>query len=560
MSFDAERPLHHFRYENEDTSPTTKRELRGWYSYAIAAEVFAVVGLPRERGVLFSDRSKPCIAPPESDGEKRLRLRDGGGEEQCIVSFLGAEVTTASFAMYTTSAAVLTQAVTLVCFSSFADHGPYRKRMLLTFAYTGALISALFIFITPSVYYLAPLLVIVGVTCMGCSFSLLNAFLPLLISNYPDTSESGDNDLSPAYELEALNPETTSIRRSSPENLSRDLERSTKISSKGIGLGYASAVSFQVFSILLLTLFDKLSPTTNNPSLPIRVILFIVGLWWATLTIPTILWLRARPGPPLPAQSKPAFDKRTNNTFLFYALFSFRSFWNTVTNAFRLKQVVLFLVAWFLLSDAIATISGTAVLFARTELHMGTIPVVFLSLTSIAFGMLGAFAWPRIATCFSLTPKTVLILCVLAMEIIPLYGLLGYVPFVKSLGFGGLQRPWEIYPLGVVHGLVMGGINSYARSVFAPLIPEGREAAFFALYAVTDKGSSAFGPALVGWIVDRAGTIRPAFVFLAVLVLLPGPLLWRLDVERGREDANQAGGRGRKFEIGEDEDDDGGEE
>jgi UMF1 family MFS transporter len=123
------------------------------------------------------------------------------------------------------------------------------------------------------------------------------------------------------------------------------------------------------------------------------------------------------------------------------------------------------------------------------------------------------------------------------MEIIPLYGLLGFIPLFKSLGFIGLQKAWEIYPIAIIHGTVMGGISSYARSVYAPLIPEGSEAAFFALYAVTDKGSSAFGPALVGWIVDQAGTIRPAFIFLAVLVVLPVPLLWRLDVEKGREDA-----------------------
>ena len=33
------------RYTEEDISPTTARELNGWYSYAIAAEVFAVVGV-----------------------------------------------------------------------------------------------------------------------------------------------------------------------------------------------------------------------------------------------------------------------------------------------------------------------------------------------------------------------------------------------------------------------------------------------------------------------------------------------------------------------------------
>lgn len=33
------------RYDGEDTSPTTTRELQGWYAYPIAAEVFAVVAV-----------------------------------------------------------------------------------------------------------------------------------------------------------------------------------------------------------------------------------------------------------------------------------------------------------------------------------------------------------------------------------------------------------------------------------------------------------------------------------------------------------------------------------
>jgi UMF1 family MFS transporter len=231
---------------------------------------------------------------------------------------------------------------------------------------------------------------------------------------------------------------------------------------------------------------------------------------------------------------------------LFYTRFSLHSFWRTLLRAVSLRQTLIFLISWFLLSDAVATISGTAVLFARTELHMGTIAIALLSITSIGSGILGAFAWPRVQKRFSLQPKTVLLCCVAGMEVIPLYGLLGYIPLFRKLGFIGLQKPWEIYPIAVLHGIVMGGISSYARSVYAPLIPEGSEAAFFALYAVTDKGSSAFGPVLVGWIVDHAGSIRPAFIFLAVLVVLPAPLLWWLDVEKGREDAKaMADGDGR---------------
>ena len=85
----------------------------------------------------------------------------------------------------------------------------------------------------------------------------------------------------------------------------------------------------------------------------------------------------------------------------------------------------------------------------------------------------------------------------------------------------------------------MGGLSSYCRSFYSQLIPPGSEAAFYALYAITDKGSSAVGPAIVGRIVDATGNIRPAFIFLAILVALPGPLVWVVDVKKGLEDAMQ---------------------
>ncbi|KAL7778250.1 hypothetical protein CFE70_004927 [Pyrenophora teres f. teres 0-1] len=455
-------------YEGEDTSPTTERELKGWFAYPIAAEVYAVVAvgaflpvileqLARENGVFFSDHSKPCIDHGGHASEANAPKKQG--EEQCMVRYLGKDMSTSSFAMYTFSTAVLLQALVLICFSSFADH----------------------------------------------------------------------------------------------DKLARDLERSAQISSKGVGYGYISAVFVQVLSILIIFLFSKTSLSKTSPSLSIRIILFMVGVWWAVFSIPTLLWLRPRPGPPLPTQTRPGFANTTGRwsrlrTFLFYTSFSLRSFYGTLKRAVSLRQTLLFLVSWFLLSDAVATISGTAVLFARTELHMGTIAIALLSITSIGSGVVGAFAWPKIQRRYSLQPKTILLCCVAGMEVIPLYGLLGYIPLFKSMGFIGLQKAWEIYPIAVVHGIVMGGISSYARSVYAPLIPEGSEAAFFALFAVTDKGSSAFGPALVGWIVDQAGTIRPAFFFLAVLVVLPAPLLWRLNVEKGRDDARamaEGDGRGR---------------
>lgn len=197
----------------------------------------------------------------------------------------------------------------------------------------------------------------------------------------------------------------------------------------------------------------------------------------------------------------------------------------------------MFLVAWFLLSDAVATVSGTAILFARTELKLGTVAIALLSITATASGIAGSIIWPILSKHYGWRTNRTIVACMMLMEVIPIYGLLGYLPFIRNLGFGGLQKSWEIYPLALVHGIVMGGISSYCRSFFGLLVPPGHEVAFYALFAITDKGSSAIGPAIVGRIVDVTGHIRPAFIFLAILILLPMPLVWYVDAEVGQAEA-----------------------
>jgi UMF1 family MFS transporter len=402
----------------------------------------------------------------------------------------------------------------------------------------------LFMLIVPKVYLFGPLLVVIGVTCLGSSFVLLNSFLPLLVANHPSIQDrvARFNNESSSIPLESLSrdrdwtengpypPETAQAKSTSAE-----LQLSAKISSKGVGIGYCASVFVQVISIVLLW---GLSKTKASSTLPLRLVLFIVGLWWLVFTIPTALYLRPRPGPPLTTNSKPG---RLRALFT-YLSFAWLSLFRTIKLAFQMRQMVIFLVAWFLLSDAVATVSGTAILFARTELHMGTVAIALLSITATGSGIAGAFLWPILSRRFRLPTNQTIVACILLMEIIPMYGLLGYVPFIQSWGVGGLQKAWEIYPLGFIHGFVMGGLSSYCRSFFGLLIPPGSEAAFYALYAITDKGSSAVGPAVVGVIVDRVGSIRPAFIFLAVLIALPAPMIWMVDVKKGQGDAVRMAG------------------
>lgn len=421
--------------------------------------------------------------------------------------------------------------------------GHYRKKLLVAFAFTGAVSSMLFMLVVPKVYLLAPFLVVIGVTCLGSSFVLLNSFLPVLVANHPSIQGQAGrfNNEASSIRLEPMSAVSETMEygpygpAAKSKSTSVELQLSAKISSKGVGIGYIAAVFVQLLSIGLLF---GLSKTNASSTLPLRLVLLLIGIWWFAFTIPTVLYLRPRPGPPLATGSRPGRLR----AILAYVSFAWLSLFRTIKLAIQLRQMVIFLIAWFLLSDAVATISGTAILFARTELHMGTVAVAVLSIIATSSGIAGAFFWPIISRRFHLSTNHTIICCIVLMEIIPIYGLLGYIPFIQSWGVGGLQTAGEIYPLGFVHGFVMGGLSSYCRSFYGLLIPPGSEAAFYALYAITDKGSSAVGPAIVGVIVDKVGSIRPAFIFLSVLVALPVPLIWMVDVKKGQADAVRMAG------------------
>ena len=419
----------------------------------------------------------------------------------------------------------------------------------------------LFLIVVPQIYLIGSILVIISVTCLGSSFVILNSFLPLLVSNHPSIQTHGNHgtQYSSSIALETLssgsrglNPmghdrQNTDTAVGSPlaelaspavgsrlNSTSPELQLSNKISSKGVGLGYSAAVFIQCLCIILLFLLSKLSSPSSSPTFPLRLVLFLVGLCWFSFTIPSRLWLRNRPGPPL--SSLVSRHGRNWRSCLDYIAFAWVSVWRTIKVAAKLRQVVIFLVAWFLLSDAIATVSGTAILFAKTELKMATAAIALLSVVATTSGILGAFTWPILSRRLGMKSNHTIIACIALFEIIPLYGLMGYLPFIKRWGIGGLQQAWEIYPLGFVHGFAMGGLSSYCRSFFGLLIPPGSEAAFYALYAITDKGSSAVGPSVVGAIVDSTGHMRAAFGFIAILTVLPAPLIWLVDAERGRRD------------------------
>lgn len=280
---------------------------------------------------------------------------------------------------------------------------------IVSFAFTGAVATMLFLVVVPKVYPLGALLAIISNTCFGASFVLLNSFLPVLVRRHPDiqATEIVENgylegprpEHSADYEEQDPDSATEALLQSStvagrmepirtlPAPVSPALRLSTKISSYGIGIGYIAAVIVQTLGIMIVVIADSM---TTSTTLTLRVVLFLVGLWWFIFTVPAALWLRPRPGPQLAV-----VNNGKQRGWAGYIAYAWRSLGKTVLRARRLKDVTLFLGAWLLLSDGIATVSGTAVLFAKTELLMKPAALALISLVGTLAGILGAFSWSK---------------------------------------------------------------------------------------------------------------------------------------------------------------------
>ena len=83
----------------------------------------------------------------------------------------------------------------------------------------------------------------------------------------------------------------------------------------------------------------------------------------------------------------------------------------------------------------------------------------------------------------------------------------------------------EAWIMAAVIAIVLGGSQALSRSLFARMIPAGKEASFFGLYEVSERGTSWMGPLLFSIVIARTGSYRQAllsliFFFVVGLIVL----------------------------------------
>jgi len=292
-------------------------------------------------------------------------------------------------------------------------------------------------------------------------------------------------------------------------DLASEKERD-KVSSNGWALGYLGGG-------LLLTAhlfyFQHIESIDGNTGLAVRIILASVGIWWALFTLVPLRFLPSRP-----ASYKPPARTSLGD--------SFAQLWRTLASLRAFPMTLLFFVAYMLYNDAVQTVITMASVFGQEELGLGldVLTKAVLLVQFVAVG--GSLLFNRIAALIgtknAITLSLVAWVCVL---------LAAYAMVTTETHF---------YVLAAVIALVLGGTQALSRSLFSKMIPVGKEAEYFSLYEISDKGTSWLGPVFFALALDITGSYRIAIVSLVIFILLGMVLLLRVNVQQAIQQAGSA--------------------
>jgi UMF1 family MFS transporter len=283
-----------------------------------------------------------------------------------------------------------------------------------------------------------------------------------------------------------------------------------RVSSRGWAIGYAGGGLLLALNLVLVQGHDAFGLSQEAA---VRLSLLSAGLWWGLFTLVPFLGLRDRP--PRDVVPEPGRGP---------VAAAFGQLVTTLRDLRHYPQTMRFLLAYLFFNDGIQTVIYAASIFAAEELGLpsGQLILAILVVQFVAFG--GALGFGRLAARVG-AQRAILAGLVLWCLVVAAGYVLPAGRFVPFLA------------LAVLIGIVLGGTQALARSLYSQLVPLGREAEYFSLYQAAERGTSWSGTLLFGLVFQLTHTYRAAIVALIAFFVLGGSLLARVDVRRGIVDA-----------------------
>ena len=269
--------------------------------------------------------------------------------------------------------------------------------------------------------------------------------------------------------------------------------RRDRLSSIAYAFGYVGGVIPFIPCLILTTVMsDKIGA--------MRISFVIAAAWWLVLTLPVLKIVRER-----------QYKDKNDPSVDFIANFK---------ELLKNKNVLLFLVAYFLYIDGVGTIYTMAAPIA-TDIGITTPQLmgVILGLQFLAFPC--TLLYGRLSKSYH--PRNLIFFAIGVYTLISLLALFLAIPFFKD---------WRLHIfilLAVLIGTSQGGIQSLSRSLFSRIVPSRKAAEFFGFYNLFGKFTTIVGPVLIGIATALWGKPELGIAFLSLSFLAGAILLTKVD-------------------------------
>lgn len=293
-----------------------------------------------------------------------------------------------------------------------------------------------------------------------------------------------------------------------------------RVSTAGYGLGYLGGgllLALNLAWILqpgLIGLESGDGIPESTATLPVRLALVSVAVWWLLFSVPLF---RGVSEPPRKLEMD---ERRGRNP----ALAAFTRLRETLTELRSYRHAFLMLIAFLIYNDGVQTIIKMATAYG-TELGIGQGSLIGAVLIVQFVGVPFAFLFGMLAGKLG-TRRAIFV----GLSVYLVISVLGYF----------MQTATHFFILAGLVGMVQGGTQGLSRALFASMIPPHKSGEFFGFFGAFERFAGMFGTLFFALVIEMTGASRYAILSVILFFVVGGAVLAFVDVEGGRRIAREA--------------------
>jgi UMF1 family MFS transporter len=284
-----------------------------------------------------------------------------------------------------------------------------------------------------------------------------------------------------------------------------------RVSTAGFALGYLGGGLLLAANLAMVSAPGRFGIASDADA--VRWSFVSVGVWWGLFSLPLLLRVRE--------PQTAAAGEGAGSGLLSEATHRLAATFKELRTH---KDAGLLLFAFLVYNDAVNTIIKMGVIYGgelKLSLSAMMTTLVLIQLVGVPFAFVFGLLADRIGA------KRAIFITLAVYTGISVYAFM-------------LKTATQFLVMGLLVGIVQGGAQALARSLFASMIPQHKAGEMFGFFGVFDRFGGSIGMMIFGTTLALLGTSRPAILSLVVFFVLGAWLLTKVDVERGRRLAREA--------------------